>query len=201
MSADLPTLMALRVQGVAKPDRLAAALGVSATDATERARSLVEKGLAEKSFGSVRGWSLTDAGHEALEVDLSEEGKRSDAALIPLYRRFLEQNPAVLRAASDWQVRRYGGAEISNDHSDLAYDESVIRRLRQTHDRASGTLRELGKHLPRLLPYRNRLHSCIERLQSGDQRALTGLLEESYHTVWYELHQDLLLTLGLERTE
>ncbi len=33
----------------------------------------------------------------------------------------------------------------------------------------------------------------------GDARAFTAPLAESYHTVWFELHQDFLLTLGLER--
>lgn len=193
--------MALRVQGVAKPDRLGVALGVSRSEAAERVRSLVEQGLAEKSISSTKGWSLTDAGHEALESSLNEEGKRKDATVAALYEKFLEQNGGVLQAASDWQVRRYAGAEIPNDHTDHSYDENVIRGLRQIHERAWVALVELGEHIPRLAPYRDRLASCIERLDSGDHRAFTGLLEESYHTVWFELHQDLLLTLGLERAE
>lgn len=202
MTADLAALMALRVQGVSKPDRLAAALGLSVTDATERVRSLVDAGLAEKSFGSVRGWSLTDVGHKHLESALAQQDARGDSGLRSLYQRFLEKNAAVLQAASDWQVRRYGGgAEIPNDHTDTDYDESVIKELLRVHERASKVLKELGQALPRAAPYRDRLQACVKRLESGDHRAFTGLLEESYHTVWFELHQDLLLTLGLERTD
>lgn len=201
MTVDLPALIVLRVQGVAKPDRLAAALGVSQTEAGQRARALVDERLAEKSLGSTKGWSLTEAGYGELESALIDEGHRGDSALATLYDKFLQENGAVLQASSDWQVRRYGGADIPNDHTDLEYDQSVIRRLREVHEQASRVLSELIRVLPRLGPYQVRLNSCIERLESGDNRALTGLLEESYHTVWFELHQDLLLTLGLERSE
>jgi hypothetical protein len=36
---------------------------------------------------------------------------------------------------------------------------------------------------------------------AGDRAAFTAPLVESYHTVWFELHQDLLLTLGRQRGE
>ena len=48
-------------------------------------------------------------------------------------------------------------------------------------------------------PYRTRLDVCVTRLSDGDQTAFTAVMAESYHTVWFEMHQDLLLTLGRER--
>lgn len=191
----------MRVQGTASVARLASALGALENEAAQRARELVDEGLAERSTGPIKGWSLTSAGHDALDSALEAEGMRGDPVLTDHYSEFLESNKLVLQAATDWQVRRYGGAEIANDHTDPEYDQSVIFALRQVHERASGSLGALARRLARLEPYLARLQSCLERLESGDMHAFTGILEESYHTVWMELHQDLLLTLGLERAD
>jgi hypothetical protein len=60
-------------------------------------------------------------------------------------------------------------------------------------------MRKMSACAPRFAPYGTRLDSCVERVMAGDKSAFTAPLKESYHTVWFELHQDLLLTLGLER--
>ncbi|MGH9197574.1 MAG: MarR family transcriptional regulator, partial [Acidimicrobiia bacterium] len=62
-------------------------------------------------------------------------------------------------------------------------------------------LKTLEKSSLRFNRYLPRLEDCIERLLEGDQSALTGVMKESYHTVWFELHEDLMLTLGIARTE
>jgi hypothetical protein len=36
-------------------------------------------------------------------------------------------------------------------------------------------------------------------VRAGDKEWFTGPLVDSYHTVWFELHEDLMATLGLER--
>ena len=36
-------------------------------------------------------------------------------------------------------------------------------------------------------------------LESGDMRMFTGVMCGSYHDVWMELHEDLLLTQGIDR--
>jgi len=107
----------------------------------------------------------------------------------------------VLRVSSDWQLRRDGGVEAPNDHSDPHYDTEVIDRLAELHDSTRKCLQAVAGCAPRYAPYLERLDSCVERLRAGDHAAFTAPLAESYHTVWFELHQDLLLTLGLEREE
>jgi hypothetical protein len=121
--------------------------------------------------------------------------------LTECYERFLQLNPRVLKVSSDWQIRRDGGVEVPNDHSDPSYDEEVIGRLGEIHDRAKMCMQKVAGCAPRFAPYETRLDSCMERLRDGDRTAFTAPLAESYHTVWFELHQDLLLTLGLEREE
>lgn len=196
---DLPVLMAIRVQGLSPPERLAAAVGEPEERAARRAQELVDAGLAMKRTGRVEGFCLTPEGSGALEQALDEEGLRGDDVLADAYERFLPLNDELLQVASDWQVRKHGGVETPNDHTDAAYDQGVLDRLFELHDKALVVVRKMMKRARRYAPYRGRLNDCIERLESGDASALTAALKESYHTVWYELHEDLLLTLGLER--
>jgi len=184
--------MALRVQGIATSDRLATAVG---EDASATVAELVANGLASERTGRLAGFSLTPEGIERLDKLLADEGLRGNEGLKDCYDVFLSLNNRVLKISSDWQVRD----GLPNDHSDSIYDEEVIERLTGLHERVRSCAEKMSKCTPRLAPYGARLASCIERLAAGDHAAFTAPLAESYHTVWFELHQDLLLTLGLER--
>ena len=49
--------------------------------------------------------------------------------------------------------------------------------------------------------YRERLDRALIRVDGGDHTMLAAPLTDSYHTVWFELHEDLLTTLGIERSQ
>lgn len=196
---DLGLLMALRVQGISPPNRAAVAGGVSTDAAQRRLFAFVEEGLATERTGRVQGFTLTPAGTDALDKHLVAEGLRDDEELTEAYDRFLLVNQRVLRVCSDWQVRREGGIEEANDHSDPSYDAEVVDRLVELNGSARTCLDRMAQRAPRYAVYGARLDDCAERLLAGDTKAFTAPLAESYHTVWFELHQDLLLTLGLER--
>jgi hypothetical protein len=198
---ELPLLMALRVQGIASAERAAVAAGTDPDAAASQLAALAERELVSERTGRVAGFTLTPQGIEKLDEFLVSEGLRGHEGLTDCYERFLGLNKRVLRVSSDWQIRREGGTEMPNDHTDPDYDESVIDRLAEIHVRASDCLAGVGACAPRFAPYQARLDSCVERLRNGDRSAFTAPLAESYHTVWFELHQDLLLTLGLERQE
>lgn len=199
MADDLALLMTLRVQGVASPDRVANATGAGRDAAEGRLNALSEKGLAKERSGRLSGFSLTPEGAQLLDKLLADEGLRGDPELTESYERFLPINDRVLKVCSDWQLRREGGIETPNDHTDPSYDASVLDRLVELHDRARVCLDKITARAPRFAPYRARLDECVERLEAADHGAFTKPLAESYHTVWFELHQDLLLTLGLQR--
>ena len=196
---DLKLLMALRVQGVSPGDRAAVASGIPQDDAEDRLSAFVTDGWATQRTGRLEGFTLTSEGTDALDKALVAEGLRGDDELSDAYDRFLLVNQRVLRVCSDWQVRREGGVEEPNDHSDPAYDAGVIDKLVELNGSARTCLDRMVQRAPRYGVYRGRLDDCVERLLAGDTRAFTAPLAESYHTVWFELHQDLLLTLGLER--
>lgn len=199
MPGDLPLLMALRVQGVASLERAVAALDEPPDAVAERLRGAVGGGFAVERSGRVAGFTLTSEGADALDKLLAAEGLSGNEDLLAAYERFLAVNRRVLELSSDWQIRRERGVEMANDHSDTDYDASVIGRLEALHDRSRVCLDKIAARAPRFGPYRARLDACVDRLLRGDRRAFTAPMVESYHTVWFELHQDLLLTLGLER--
>jgi hypothetical protein len=125
-----------------------------------------------------------------------EPGSREEAECTGVYESFEPLNREVLQVCTDWQVRP-GGAP--NDHADAAYDWSVIDRLVGVDERVGPLLRRLSGAVGRFAPYRERLRSARRRVEGGERDWFTSPRVNSYHTVWMELHEDLLAALGRER--
>jgi DNA-binding PadR family transcriptional regulator len=190
-------LMAMRVQGLASPERAAVAAGLDESTTLECLAVLEADELAKHRPGAKRsGYMLTPAGAERLGELLVDEGLRKCEVLRDCYERFTLLNERILKICSEWQLR---DDDVPNDHSDPSYDAAVIDRLSELHRRSAKCVAALGERASRYSPYSVRLDRCVERLCTGDHDAFTAVMAESYHTVWFELHQDLLLTLGLER--
>jgi hypothetical protein len=86
-----------------------------------------------------------------------------------------------------------------NDHTDHAYDAGVVARLGAVDQAARPVLADLAAALARFGRYPERLGNALRRVQLGEAEWFTKPLLDSYHTVWFELHEDLLATLGLQR--
>jgi hypothetical protein len=125
-------------------------------------------------------------------------GSREERECGRVYEAFRPLNREVLQLCTDWQVCP-GGAP--NDHRDAAYDWSVIDRLEAVDERAGPLLRRLAGVGPRFAPYRERLGNARRRLAHGEHEWLTSPRVDSYHTVWMELHEELLVALGLARRD
>jgi len=65
--------------------------------------------------------------------------------------------------------------------------------------KAVPVVESLGAVLERLMPYVPRLHSTSKRVVAGENNMFTGVMCGSYHDVWMELHEDLILTQGIDR--
>jgi hypothetical protein len=124
-------------------------------------------------------------------------GSEEEAQAKGAYERFLSLNVEFLRICTDWQLKP--GNE-PNDHSDLAYDFKILERLDRLDDRAGHLLEGLGKIVPRFGGYRPRLTDALDKI--GDDRAwLASPRCDSYHTVWMQLHEDLLTAVGVNRAD
>lgn len=118
------------------------------------------------------------------------------------YDRFEQVNEDVKEVITSWQVKELpSGEAVSNDHSDTGYDEKVIDRLGSIHERFAPTLEQMCADVPRLERYADKLDVALEMAEQGDGRWVSEVSLPSYHTVWFELHEDLLCMLGKVRVE
>ena len=97
-------------------------------------------------------------------------------------------------------MRQVGQSHILNDHADADYDAKVLSRLMRIDEAAQRICDELATRLSRFGVYRLRLSSALERSLGGDIAYVADSLE-SYHAVWFQLHEDLLTTLGISRDD
>jgi hypothetical protein len=192
----------MRCVGFASADRLAAASGIAPEETNSRLAGLAERALVSMTPGPFGGWALTDEGRDAGERMLNEEleltGARDQVRLG--YEPFLRLNPVLLQVCSDWQMVRAGDTHVVNDHRDPEYDASVLERLISVDDSAQRVCAGLTTSLPRFESFGNRLASALSHALTGDTAFVADNFD-SYHSVWFQLHQDLLLTLGISRDE
>jgi hypothetical protein len=126
---------------------------------------------------------------------------RRDRRLAAAYERFQSLNRELKALITDWQVRPLGMAKVPNDHSDAEYDDSIFQRLCILHDRAEEIFSILSSSLPLVAHHTDRLRTARERAEGGEPEWVSGVRCDSYHTVWFELHEDLLRLLGKSREE
>ncbi|MHC5909127.1 transcriptional regulator [Streptomyces sp. S6] len=193
----LPVLHALRCTGAASPARLGAFTGLAAPDVESALIDLGVEGFVTRSYDA---WALTEAGRaenvRCVTAELDAAGARG--ALRAGFERFLVLNPELLDLCTAWQLRPVDGTFTANDHTDPAYDARVLDRFADLDGRFAPVGDELAAALPRFGRYRLRLTGALERAVAGEREFVTDGTA-SYHTVWAELHEDLLVTLGLPR--
>ena len=183
--------------------------GASATDAVGEAigdaeqaerllRGAADAGLVVHRDGRIAGWSLTPEGRADHAARLRQDREAAGAAdaVRAAYERFLAVNAAFLVLCTRWQVLPDG---TPNGHADGAYDEAVIDELGQIDEAMQPVCADLAAALERCESYGPRLAAALTRVRAGDRQWFTSPAIDSYHTVWFELHEDLLQTLGLER--
>jgi len=197
----LVVVTCVRLKGFADVAPIVDASGLDAGTVSDVLVDLGAKELARHREGRVSGWTLTPAGR-ALHADLVAAELRAagcESDVEAGYRAFLGLNPRLLATASAWQLRQENGQAVVNDHTDADHDAKVIADLRALHDETAPLVNRLGSLLERFGRYEQRLSGAVDRVEAGEQDWFTKPLIDSYHTVWFELHEDLLSTLGKER--
>lgn len=190
MAGDAEALLlhALRVKGAASAADLEAASGVDG--AAARVEPLIAKGLVSRA----------GAGEGAV-FGLSEAGRERDAELVaaavpPPVRAeigaaydadFLPVNAEFKALCASWQAE---GESFE-----------LLEQLLAVHERVDGFLAGAAGPVPRLGRYRERLARALDKVQDGDGDALVGAVGPSYHNIWFELHEDLLASLGRSRAD
>ena len=191
------TFHALRIKGFAKTETLAEMVALKVSEVDSHLQELATEELV--MFREARSlWQLTPAGRTAHRPALDRDIAGLDLEPLKVhYHQFLEINDSFKHLCGDWQL--LDGAP--NDHSDAAYDQSVIKRLTALHASAAPVLQAMTLILPRLSNYAPRLESTCALVEGGANNMFTGVMCGSFHDVWMELHEDLILTQGIDRAK
>jgi DNA-binding transcriptional ArsR family regulator len=110
---------------------------------------------------------------------------RGDVEVEAWYQRFESLNAQFLRAISAWQTS--------------GEDEAVLDKLLRLVDRQIKALTAFAATVPRYQRYAERLTAALDQVEAGHADYVTSLSRDSIHTVWFELHEDILTVLGRPR--
>jgi pyruvate, orthophosphate dikinase len=192
-------LLTIGVKGLAPREAVARGLLCAPDLLGPIIEGLIDAGLVTASAGALR---LTEAG-EARRSELvgaERAGLGSERAAEAL-EAFLAIDRRVKEVVTAWQMRPTEGEPLINDHADLAYDAAVLARLRDVQREATAWIEPLEPGWPRAGLYRTRLDEAIAAVEGGDGRFVASPRVDSYHGIWFELHEDLIGLAGRTRAE
>jgi hypothetical protein len=180
----LLVLHALRLKGMADTGVIAVASGLAPSDVEIALADLLGRGMV-RFLEKRDSWSLTPEGRaehaRLLTADL--EGAGCVGVIESAHKRVLGVNGELLATITA-----------------LQQGEDAVDRLRAVHHDALAATEEVGIELERMRSYGPRLAAALERVEAGEHEWVARPLIDSYHTVWHEFHEDVLLTLGIDRS-
>jgi hypothetical protein len=195
--------LALHGLAVKKAGSAEAVAEVLGRDEAEVTAALEAAGAEGQAMGAKGTFMVTPAGRSWLDQRYpevyAELRQNPDAGVA--YERFERINRELLALFTDWQMMPVGSERVPNDHSNADYDAGIVDRLGRQHDRAQRPLGDFAALDGRLGRYVERLDAAYDKVLAGETDFVSGARVESYHTVWFELHEDLLRMLGREREE
>lgn len=184
-------VQALRLKGRATAEEIANSLGTDVAQ-VENELSVLAEGIfaVERLTGRRPGWMLTGEGRDLYESVLSESRTPEVVSrLSETYEDFLKFNQHVKDLCAKWQAT-----------ADDAIRFEILEGLAEICDKVAPSLTSAGQTVARFSAYPNRLASALARAHD-DPRHVVSPSVESYHTIWFECHEDYLLTLGRSRIE
>ncbi len=162
------------------------------------AEALVEAGVPPDGLERYR---LTAQGESRADEFVARERAVVGSLIEALLAAFDVSNAALKDLLRRWQLRPEGSALVVNDHTDARYDERLLRELGALLSRAAPWLDRIAARRPRYARYRERLAGAADRAGRGETDYVSGLSVDSVHSIWWQLHADLLAMSGRERSE
>lgn len=187
----LTALHVLKIKGRASVDEVAASIGADSDMAAELLNGFAaEELVVERTGGRRPGWMLSPTGRARHEELLSEGvDENAKTELAEAYEGFLSLNATVKEISSRWQA-------VTDDAGRF----ELIEEIHEIHEDAVDSLNSAGEVSPRFARYGDRLTSALDQVEE-DPRFMVSPAVDSYHTVWFEAHEDFLLTLGRTREQ
>lgn len=191
--------MALRLKGLGSAEAIAEEAGVTQDEAAAALATMTEAGHAKET---PRGHMITAEGRTWVDSLVEAERAHIDHdAMEAVYERFCAQNDDFKQLVTDWQMRDVDGEQVLNDHTDEAYDADILQRLETLDAQVAPVFADAAALAPRLARYVDRFAAALAAFKGGDQSMLTSPMKDSYHTVWFHLHEELILLCGRTRAD
>ncbi|WP_343708996.1 MarR family transcriptional regulator [Mycobacterium sp.] len=191
---ELKTLQMVRLKGRVSLDDLVAGVDEDKAAIAATVARLIDADLLIEG----KTLRLSQSGRARLDALLAAERQPADAdAIAAAYHQFRAVNSDFKALVADWQLRD----GRPNLHDDDDYDAAVVARLGDVHQRVAPIIATAAQQIPRLSAYPRKLDAAYAKVRSGDTAWLTRPLIDSYHTVWFELHEELIGAAGLTREE
>jgi len=151
-------------------------------------KELAAAGLIEDAGAII----VTPAGSAALALWYARDRGRLDAATCDkLHVEFRPLDLRVKKIATAWQ-----DADARDDWDRRVAATEALASLHADTLRFFDCFQPL---LPRLDEYRNRLSAALEHVMNGETEYFVKVQIDSYHTIWFQMHEDLLRLLERER--
>lgn len=189
----LHILHAVRVLGYADTARISERTGAPHHTTEELLLTAQAAGQVTWSrFEDEGGWSLTDAGKTEDERLLARELDRLGVRTVieAAMADFEPLNDLVVAACTRWQL-----AEMGITPTGLP---DVLTDLNRAADGLAKLEDRLVAHVARFQGYHDRFTVAVEQAAT-DPAWITATDRDSAHQVWFQLHEDLLATLGRSR--
>lgn len=193
---ELLVLHAVRLAGFADTDAVAERVELPANVVADALHNLGGQKLIERmTFADSTGWILTEEGKnrdaKMLRGELETSGVRPVLeATVGDFESSV--NPRLVRVITEWQLD-------SSTHR-AGRSVEVLRELAHLADALSDLLTDLAAQLPRFSRYSRQFSAALKKSRAGDDRWVAGVGMLSCHVVWAELHEDLLSSLGRDRS-
>lgn len=198
---ELLVLHTLRLKGFVDADVVAFTCRQHDHVVEDLLEALRDRGLVARRDGRISGWSLTREGRAEGERQLAAEidALHCRPLVADAYRRFLVLNEPFLETCTRWQLRDGADGLRTNNHDDGSYDAEIIGELDRLDDEVQSICSDLAAVLERFSYYNGRFAVARLRVHDGELDWFTKPMIDSYHSVWFELHENLLATLNLVR--
>lgn len=196
-SDELGLLRCIRLKGLADVPLIASVTGLAEPQVSQDCAALAERGLL---VATARGLQLTTDGRGLLtELIGIERTTINDDDLQAAYVAFCGVNDQLKAVVSAWQMRQKAAGNATQEAS--PQERAIIERLVGVDAATVPVFTTLTALVPRLARYRIRLDQALDRIVAGDFSFIARPIIDSYHTVWFELHEDLLGLTGRTRAE
>ena len=195
------SLHGLTLKQLANAEQLETILEQDTATVSAHLEAAVGAGYAMAARGA---YMITPAGREHLDATypIAFADQRTNPELVATLADFEQGiNKQMLALMTSWQTVTVDGTQQPNDHSDADYDAKVVDKLARLHERAESVLAPFVGADPLTKRFVSRLDGALQQVDRGDHDYVSNVRLDSYHTVWYQMHEHLLRMMGEERDE